>query len=180
MNKETIRCKIVIKSPLSVVFQYLIKIEPRLRVSPLFKLLDFEFLTSGPVRVGTRYRITAQGEKGIFTHTGVVKEIEENSRLVVEDEEGKLRVTFYLKPTSQGTELTYIEEFELPDEALLREEEREGSLFKRLLEFIFRTGGFCQHELQKRKMLLLEDLEKKAFLWLSLVRKDIEESFNKK
>lgn len=175
MGRETIRCKITVESSPSRVFQYLIKIEPRLRISPFFKLLNFEFITPGPVKVGTKYKVITQREGRIFTHIGLIKELEEERKIVLEDEEGKLRITFLLKPTSQGTELTYIEEFELSDEALLREEEKEGNLLRRLLEFFFRTGGFCQHELQKRKLSLLEDLEKKAFLWLSLVKKDIEE-----
>lgn len=176
MSKELIKLKIEIRKPPGEVFDYLKRIEPRLRLNPSYNLIGFEFLTPGPVRVGTRYKVTVQTRDMRFSYVGVVKELVENEKIVTEDSEGKLRVTFTLRPTEEGTELSYIEEFELPMDALLKEEEKTGNIFTKILEFFFKTGGFCQHELQRRKMMLLEDLEKKAQYWLKKIKEDIEKA----
>lgn len=174
MSKESIKLKIDIHRSPDEVFSYLKKIEPRLRLNPSYNLINFEFLTPGPVRVGTKYRVTVQTQDLRFSYIGVVKELIENQKIVTEDSEGKLRVTFVLRPIKDGTELSYFEEFELPMDALLKEEEKTGNIFTRILEFFFKTGGFCQQELQKRKLRLLEELEKKAQNWLLKIKEDIE------
>lgn len=168
--------KIEIRKPPEEVFSYLKKIEPRLRLNPSYRLINFEFLTPGPVRVGTQYRVTVQTQDMRFSYVGVVKELIENQKMVTEDSEGKLRVSFILKPSKEGTELSYLEEFELPLDALLKEEEKSGNILTRILEFFFKTGGFCQHELHVRKLKFLEDLEKKAQSWLKAIKEDIEKT----
>lgn len=175
MSKESIRLKIEIRKSPEEVFSYLKNIERRLRLNPSYKLISFEFLTPEPVKVGTKYKVTVQTKDMRFSYIGVVREFVENQKMVTEDSEGKLRLTYLLRPTKEGTELSYIEEFELPMDILIKEEEeRSANIFTRILEFFFKTGGFCQHEIQRRKLRLLEDLERKAQIWLKTIKDDIE------
>ncbi|MCS7199673.1 MAG: hypothetical protein N2327_05895 [Caldimicrobium sp.] len=176
MSLEKISLTIRINKPPSEVFDYLKSIERRLKLNPSYKLVKFEKLSEGPIQEGTQYRITAETPQGIISYYGIVKELKDNERMVTEDTSGKLRITMELKPIPQGTLLSYTEEFELPPEILLKEEESNQSLFQSLLQFIFKTGGFCQDALLKKKEKLLQDLTHKAQLYLQRIKEDIEKN----
>ncbi|MCS7149477.1 MAG: hypothetical protein N2Z40_05125 [Caldimicrobium sp.] len=176
MSYEKISLSIEINKPPSKVFTYLKSIEKRIRLNPSYEMVKFEYLTEGDLREGTQYKITAKTDKGLISYQSVVKELIENEKMVTETINGKMRISISLKPSPKGTVLYYTEEFELPPEVLLKEEEANQGLFQALLSFFFRTGGFCQDTLLKRKNTLLENLKEKAQIYLQRIKEDLENS----
>ena len=175
--RELFRESIEIRRPPQEVFQYLRLIEPRLRLNPSYKLLEFKKLTEGPIEKGSRYRVKAVAGARIIEYEGEVVEFIENERLTTADTEGRLRVTLTLKPTDNGTLLSHEEEFNLPDEILYHtEEEPEIPFWQRIIKLIITVESTRIDERQRRREELLLGLRQNLRLWLRRLKEDLEAS----
>jgi len=186
---------IEIKRPPEEVFSFLKRIEPRLRLSPVYELLSFTKLTEGEIREGSRYRARIRLKDGrVSEYEAIVTAFKENEVIETREVSGKFRVRITLKKTRHGTLLMQEEEFSeevlFPKEPLSPEEtslfpakdsievesrERETQTFlKRLFTFLLaieRTGfSFRQKILKEVKAEMRENLKE----WLKKIKIELE------
>lgn len=180
-NTEHIRESIEIQRTPADVFAYLRQIEPRLRLNPSYKLVEFRRLTEGPVRKGFRYMVKAIAEGQLIEYEGEVLEFVENERLTTGDSAGRLRVTLTLKPIQKDTLLIHDEEFIIPDEILYLEPQESGIPFwQRVLKFLIDIERIRIDERERRLEALKHLLRERLRIWLRSIKEEIEGSYIQK
>ncbi|MEM5821223.1 MAG: AAA family ATPase, partial [Candidatus Aenigmatarchaeota archaeon] len=175
MKFERIKASIEINKPPSSVFNFLKKIEPRLRLNPSYRLISFEFLTPDAPKVGTRYKVKALLKDGrLLTYESMIIELEENEKLVTQEVDGRFKITLLLTPSSKGTILTHIEEFMFSEELLEKTMEENFRIFPKFLNWLFKIETFSIDEIHKRKRKLFQDLLSNLKIWLQKIKEEIE------
>jgi len=177
------------------VFSFLRRIEPRLRLSPVYELLSFTKLTEGEIREGTRYRARIRLKDGrVSEYEAIVTALKENEVIETKEVSGKFRVRITLKRTKHGTlliqeeafseEVLFLKESLSPEETSLfhakdsvdsESHEREPLNFlKRLFTFLLaieRTGfSFRKNLLDEVKAEMRENLKE----WLKRIKNELE------
>ncbi len=175
---ETIKASVFINRPPSLVFNFLKKVEPRLRLSPVYRILRFQKITDGDINKGTRFHIVLMSEMGRSEYISEVVEFVENKRITTMDTMGRLKVRLSLEPHDGGTILTHEEEFSLPDYLLEDLHRSDEPLWLRILKDIFSLDRkrFIDREMEER----LEEIKRKLSAcleeWLLRIKKEIESS----
>ncbi len=173
--RELLKESIEIKRKPEEVFKYLRLIEPRLRLNPSYKLLEFKKLSEGSIEKGFRYRVKTIAGNKIIEYEGEVIEFIENERLTTADTKGRIKVTLTLKPTDKGTLLTHEEEFDLPDEILFCvEEEKEIPLWQKIIQLIITVESTQLNQRSMVRESLLLALRKNLRLWLRRIKEELE------
>jgi len=194
-NMDRICEAIEIKRPPEEVFSFLRKIEPRLKLSPVYELLSFTKLTEGEIREGSRYRAKIRLKDGrVSEYEAIVTAFKENEVIETSEVSGKFRVRITLKKTKHGTLL--IQEEAFSEEVLFQKEhlspqettsfhvqafiesesrERETLTFlKKLFTFLLaieRTGfSFRKNLLEEVKAEMRENLKE----WLKRIKNELE------
>ncbi len=175
---QRITDSIDIDLPLANVFGFLREIEPRLRLSPSYRLLSFEKLTEGDIGVGSRIRIAIMSGGKRSEYIAEVIELVENKKIATRDVEGRVGVTLTVEPTRKGTRLTHDEEFTIPADLLYpQEEERpEMPLWLRIIRSIitFERVRFTDTDRERRVEEILEALRANLRIWLSRIKETLE------
>lgn len=167
---------IEIALPPEQVFAFLRKIEPRMRLSPMYKVIRFEKLTRGDIGVGTRFRIVLLSNDIKSEYESEVVELAENERIVTRDTEGRLKLTLTLKETLGGTLLIHDEEFIIPDDIIYLEEYRKRPYIIRLLLSLIGIDRIRMNEREKEKRIVeIEDnLKKNLTILLGRIKETLE------
>jgi len=172
---EHIKESITINRAPEEVFSFLRQIEPRLRLNPSYKLLEFRRLTEGPIQKGSRYRVKAIAGNQVIEYEGEVLELIENKKIATGDTGGRLRVTLTLKPLQKGTLLIHEEEFIIPDEALYTPDEKsELPFWQKVLRFLIEIERTRIDERQRRMEEIVTTLKRNLRTWLERIKEEIE------
>jgi uncharacterized membrane protein len=176
-DRYRVRASVDIARPAAVVYDYLRDIETRLRVNPSYRLTGFEWLTPGPLRPGSRYRVRAAvGDTRLDYLCEVVEQVE-GERLVVRRMDGEATVSLTVTRLPGGCRLTHEEEFPIPEEALQPEpgdlRAMVGKLFAALADTDERVP-LSESERGARTRAMVGELEQRLQRWLERVRRAIE------
>lgn len=163
--------EIEIKKDVTTVYAYLLDIEKRLRLNPSYELIRFKKNYDDKPKEGSSYLVTARRDEEIFSYTGVIKELKPNELMVTEDSEGRLRVTFNLMPTPNGTKLAYREEFFLDPGYFIPNENSWVAKILLLLAYSYKLFSL------PKAIQLKSELLNKAILWLNRIKDDIEKNY---
>ncbi len=172
---EHIRESIEIYRSPREVFTFLRQIEPRLRLSPAYRVLSFTKLTPGPIQKGSHYRVKIKRADEVIEYEGMVTEFIENELIETQDISGRLKVRIILSKTEKGTLLTHDEEFSVRGDALYQEEDDSHLPFwKRVLKRLIEVESvrIDEHErrLEEIKRALRENLKE----WLRRIKAELE------
>jgi len=174
---EHIRESIEIQKAPEEVFAFLTQMEPRLRLNPSYKLIEFKKLTGGPIQKGSRYKVKAIAGEKLIEYEGEVLEFIENKKIVTGDSAGRLKVTLTLKPLQRGTLLIHDEEFIIPDETLYKEAlEPELPFWQKVLKFLIDIERIRIDERQRRIEEIKVQLRERLRIWLERIKEEIEKS----
>jgi hypothetical protein len=173
---EYIKESITINRAPEEVFSFLRQIEPRLRLNPSYKLLEFKRLTEGPIQKGSRYRVKAIAGNQMIEYESEVLELIENKQIATGDTGERLRVTLTLRPLQKGTILIHEEEFIIPDEALYisSDEKSEPPFWQKVLRFLIEIERTRIDERQRRKEEIIATLKRNLRTWLERIKEEIE------
>ncbi len=172
---EQIRESIEINRSPEEVFAFLRQIEPRLRLSPAYEVLNFTKLTPGPLQKGSHYRVKIKRRDEVIEYEGMVTEFIENELIETQDTGGRLRVRLSLTKTEKGTLLTHHEEFSIRGDALYQEENDSHLPFwRRLLKRLIELESVRIDEHERRLEEIKEALRENLKEWLRRIKAELE------
>lgn len=172
---EHIRESIEIMREPHEVFAFLRQIEPRLRLSPAYEVLNFTKLTPGPVQKGSHYRVKIKRRDEVIEYEGKVTEFIENELIETQDTGGRLRVRLSLSKTEKGTLLTHDEWFTIKGEAIYKEEDDSHLPFwKRVLKRLIELESVRIDEHEKRLEEIKDALRENLKEWLRRIKAELE------
>ncbi|MFN3739855.1 MAG: hypothetical protein ACK4TF_04180 [Thermodesulfovibrionales bacterium] len=172
---EHIRESIEIYRSPGEVFAFLRQIEPRLRLSPGYEVLNFTKLTPGPIQKGSHYRVRIKREDEVIEYEGMVTDFIENELIETQDISGRLRVRIILSKTERGTLLTHDEEFSVRGDVIYQEEDDSHLPFwKRVLRRLIELESVRIDEHQRRIEEIKSALRKNLKEWLKRIKAELE------
>jgi hypothetical protein len=180
---ERIVGSIKIKVPIEDVFTFLRDVESRMRLCPAYEIVRFENISGGAIKKGTKLHIELVSDEKTFEYITQVVKFRENSVIATREVGGRLMVTLKLKKIPGGTLLIHDEQFNIPEEALVRKgtgkEEKAPSLvqdmylaIKELSKVIF---GDPEEMRQVREIRL--SLQENLNVWLMRIKDTLEERY---
>ncbi len=173
---QTIKASVFIDRLPMAVFSFLKEIKPRLRLSPVYKILRFQEITNRDINKGTKFHIVLMSEMGRSEYISDVLKFVEDKRIITMDTMGRLKVRLRFEPHDRGTIFTHEEEFNLPEYLLENSHRSDEPLWLRILKDIF---SLDRKKLMDREMeKSLDELKRKlsAYLeeWLLRIKMEIE------
>jgi hypothetical protein len=169
----TLSESVLIKAPPRKIFEFIKYVEPRLKLSPAYRLLGCEKITGGEIGPGTRFRIQMLAGGARSEYVSEVVEFVENERLVTRDIEGRVKVSITLEEAPEGTLYTHTEEFTLPEGvAEAAAWERQPWYFKALSVFTWPWSALDEKKGQERA--IVKSLEESLRVFLGRIKDRME------
>ena len=112
---------IEIEVPVEKAFAFTLDYYNRVRTAPLDMEMETLSQDEGPARVGSTWKVRAKVGENVFELDNECTELVKDKKFSERQKGGSLKkfeITHLFEPTEEGTKLTVIQEYELPDSLL--------------------------------------------------------------